>query len=160
MSATNVITAVKVSPKFKIDASQLNWEDIVAIRKICSDAAKALPDTAKPKVELDLAKETRKALAVDAMDILLGMNKVFTLLKSWRVETGIQVPNKALYTFESLGINNVQRFNYLMTKLPNVLPCFSKSLVKLTPRQFLERVAKVCDMDEAKFATLQRSRPQ
>lgn len=160
MTTTTNVTEVRISPKFKIDASHLNWEDIVAIRKICSEAAKALPDTAKPKVELDLAKESRKALAVDAMDVLLGMNKVFQLLKSWRVESGIQVPNKALYTLESLGINNVQRFNYLMTKLPNVLPCFSKSLVKLTPRQFLERVAKVCELDEAKFATLQRSRPQ
>lgn len=159
MQSTNVVTE-KVSPKFKIDASRLNWEDIVAIRKICSEAAKALPADEKPKAEVDLTKESRKALAVDAMDVLLGMNKVFTLLKGWRVETGIQVPNKALYTFEALGINNVKRFNYLMTKLPNVLPCFSKSLVKLTPRQFLERVAKVCDMDEAKFATLQRSRPQ
>jgi hypothetical protein len=158
--STNVVTEAKVGQKFKIDASNLNWEDIVAIRKICSEAAKALPDTAKPKAEIDLAKESRKALAVDALDVLLGMNKVFQLLKSWRVEKGIQVPNKALYTLESLGINNVQRFNYLMTKLPNVLPCFSKSLVKLTPRQFLERLAKVCDMDEAKFASLQRSRPK
>ena len=94
MTTTTNVTEVRISPKFKIDASHLNWEDIVAIRKICSEAAKALPDTAKPKVELDLAKESRKALAVDAMDVLLGMNKVFQLLKSWRVESGIQVPNR------------------------------------------------------------------
>lgn len=153
MSATNLVTA-----KFKIDASHLNWEDIKAIRKICSEAAKALPESEKPKVEFDSAKENRKEVGNDALDELLSMSKVFAKIKGWKTTEGIQVPNKGLKTYAEMGFVNMQRFNHLMAKYSNVLVCFSKTMVRITPRQFLDRLAYVCDMEDAKFASLQRAR--
>jgi len=154
MSATTNVMDVntKVEKKFTINAALLNLEDIKAIQKVISARKKEL---IVPK-DVDVCKENRKALGRDIMDTVMGFNSAFNKIVKWR-NGDIIVSPTSTYTLEGLGITNIDRYNYLTKKFANMIVFFPKAQGHIKPLELLERFAKICSWDDAKFATMQRS---
>lgn len=153
MSTTQTVTTV-ATLKANFDFTQVNDPEMLkAIQRLLTERKRQII----PTKEIDPVKQAQNDLAQDMFIQLHGFNKSYNLIKQWKTETGIQVPNKRLYTFAELGIENINRFNFLMVRFANILPFFSTKLTQISPKAMVKTLAKVTTWDDAKFATMQRS---
>lgn len=153
MSTTTNVADISVkNRKFSINASELNLEDIKAIQKVLTTRKKEL---SKPK-EIDVQKENRHAIGRDIMNQIMGFNAAFNCICKWRVDDSIKSPERTV-TLAELGMENIDRYNYLTKKFANMIVFFPKAQGHISPNKLLDQFAKICKYDDAKFAAMQRA---
>ena len=147
----NTLSNVVAKSKFGIDASQLTLNDIKAIQKVITARKKELTEPA----EIDTAKELRKEFGIDIMNQLLGLNAAFNKINKLRQGDVIVTPD-ATYSLTEMGLN-LDRYNYLTKRFANMIVFFPPKQRVIKPNQLIEKYFKLCNLDDAKFASLQRA---
>lgn len=145
--------AQQVTPT-TVDFTGFSLAQIENIIKLANARRKEL---APPKPKPSPEKQMRTKVSNDAMDELLGMNKVYDKISKWyNRETGVITTPKRAETLSGLGIGNKDRFDYLMDKQKNAVLMFSTKKTHITPKEFLEKMALVSTFEESKFSELLR----
>lgn len=146
---------VKIDVK-KINFNSLSIDEIKEIQKLLTEAKNTLqPKREKTEKEINISE-----LSTDLMSEILGFNAAFNRLKKFTnfEEKQIVTSSGKIYTFKSLDIKNVQRFEYLLRNLKNVTIFYSANVRYIKPQQLLNKIVNLCAMDDSKFSSLQRAR--
>lgn len=164
MNATTAnVTDTKFEPKVKVKANfdvtqLLTLDALLIVEKALRERKKELTKDL-PKVAKDKAKVARTELATDILGTLVGLNKAHELLKKWyNKETQcFVVPNKGSKSLSDLGIKDGANFGHLMSKVSNFYVFFSLKKRIISPKEALETIATLTNLDDAKFSALQRA---
>lgn len=164
MNATTAnVTDTKFEPRVKVKANfdvtqLLTLDALLIVEKALRERKKELTKDV-PKPTKDKAKAARTELATDALTALVGLNKAHELLKKWydKDTKCFVVPNKGSKSLETLGIKDGVNFEHLLLKVSNFYVFFSLKKRIISPKEALDTIAMLTNLDDAKFSTLQRA---